>query len=83
MCAHLVCKVTLPGILGSICDVSFITELCRRCPSHAQRWDTVPLRGVAPAISFDLLMHLEKRREKRANKCAFSVFFVEKMVYCQ
>jgi len=37
MCAHTVCKVTLPGILASNCDASFISELCRRCLSQAQR----------------------------------------------
>lgn len=70
MCAHTVCKVTLPRIPQRNCDASFITEV--GCCS---------LKGIAPVLFFTLC--LENSWEKWANSCPFSVFFVEKLVYYQ
>lgn len=81
MCARTVWKVTLPRIPVSNCDASFINQLYRRYPRQAQRWDAVPFKGIAPAI-YSILC-LENSWEKWANKCPFSVFLVEKVVYYQ
>lgn len=80
MCAHTVCKVTLPRIPLKNCDTSFICQLYRRYPPDKHKGGMLfPLR----ALPLPFTLCLENSWEKWANNCPFSVFFVEKVVYYQ